>query len=85
MKIRFCSPVHPDGEGALHGDGVEGGEHVVPVDQAEQALTGGHEGGKLEVVGSEDRPASQDEAGVDEGGAEDEAKHVGCCTFQGED
>ena len=33
MKIRFSSPVHPDGQGALHGDRVEGGEHVVPVDE----------------------------------------------------
>ena len=75
----------PNRDGVVHGNRVEGGKHVVPVDEAEQALAGGHERGKLEVVGSEDRPAGQDEARVDEGGAKEEAKHVGRCTFHGED
>ena len=76
---------HPNQDRLMHGDRVEGGEHVVPVDQAEQALAGGHKGGELEVVGAEDDPAGQDKAKVDEEGAEQEAKHIRSSTLDCED
>ena len=76
---------HPNQDRLMHGDRVEGGEHVVPIDQAEQALAGGHKGGELEVVGAEDGPAGKDKAEVDEGGAEQEAKHIRSSTLDCED
>ena len=41
------------------GDGLEGGKHIVAVDEGEQALRSRHDGFELEVVGSKDDPPSK--------------------------
>ncbi len=43
----------------IDGKGVECGEHVIPVDEGEEALGGRHDGAELEVVGTQDQPASK--------------------------
>ena len=72
-------------QGLICGDGVEGGEDVVPVDESEQALQRGRDGFELEVVRSEDDPAGENEPEIDEGGAEEEAKDARSGTLHGED
>jgi hypothetical protein len=38
---------------------VEGGVHVITIDEGKEALRGGHETGKLEVIRTQDSPASK--------------------------
>ncbi len=40
-------------------EGAEGGEHIVPVDETEEALRGAHDRAELDVVGTENQPASK--------------------------
>ena len=52
--------MHPSARpGYLHGYRLEGCEHIVPVDEGEEALRRGHDGLELEVVRTEDQPPSE--------------------------
>jgi len=75
--VEVDSAVHPHRQRPILGDGLEGGKHIVAVDEGEQALRSRHDGFELEVVGSKDDPPSKHKPNIDEGGTHEEAKHVG--------
>ena len=81
--VKIDPTVHPDWHGR-HGDGAEGGKHVITIDQRKQTLWGGHQGLELEMIWTQYDPPSKCEANVEEEGTDEKAEHVRSRSFHGQ-
>ena len=63
---------------------VVGSVHVITIDEGKEALRGGHETGKLEVVRTQDCPASKHKANVDHGCTDQETDYIWSCSLHGQ-
>ena len=83
--VQVHAAVGPHHRGPVLRECVKRREHVVPVDEREERLRGGHQAGELVVIGPQDEPAGQHKAGVEEAGAEQEPEDVGRRALHRED